>query len=171
MNTDSELLFLRLHPLHISNDKNDGLEWANPHLYVAHYFGHKLHVDQNQKLAMFGITYILARHGYSGKIVGSSVMPTKNNFIIYEEVYRQTTLEYGLFDELCADHWCEFYLMLYVHEKLRERCGPHLPAILSTLVYYASYSLNIRTGTIRRSCRPLSSSTLCTLKGMFRPYR
>jgi hypothetical protein len=103
--------------------QSDGLERANPHLYVARYFGHKLHVDQNEKMAMFGITYVLARDGYSGKIVGSSVMPAKNNLTIYEEVYRQLTLDYGLFDELRVDHGREFYLMLYVHEKLREHRG------------------------------------------------
>ena len=86
--------------------QSDGLERANPHLYIARYFGHKLHVDQNEKLVMFGITYILARDGYSGKIVGSSIMPTKNNL---------TTIR--------VDHGREFYLMLYVHEKLRERRG------------------------------------------------
>lgn len=103
--------------------QSDGLERANPHLYIARYFGHKLHVDQNEKLVMFGITYILARDGYSGKIVGSSIMPTKNNLTIYEEVYVKLTQEYGLFDELRVDHGREFYLMLYVHEKLRERRG------------------------------------------------
>lgn len=103
--------------------QTDGLERANPHVYVARYFGHKLHVDQNEKLAMFGVTYVLARDGYTGKIVGSSVMPIKNNLTIYEEVYRMITLEYGLFDEVRVDHGREFYLMLYVHEKLRERRG------------------------------------------------
>lgn len=103
--------------------QTDGLERANPHVYVARYFGHKLHVDQNEKLAMFGVTYVLARDGYSGKIVGSSVMPVKNNLTIYEDVYRKLTLEYGLFDEVRVDHGREFYLMLYIHEKLRERRG------------------------------------------------
>ena len=58
--------------------QSDGLERENPHVYVACYFGHKLHVDQNEKLVMFGITYILARDGYTGKIVGSSI---KNNYL------------------------------------------------------------------------------------------
>ena len=30
----------------------------NPFPYHASYFGHKLHVDQNEKLVMFGVTHI-----------------------------------------------------------------------------------------------------------------
>ena len=33
-----------------SQRQSDGLARANPRLYVACYFGHKLHVDQNEKL-------------------------------------------------------------------------------------------------------------------------
>ena len=74
---------------------------------------------------MFGVTYVLARDGYSGKIVGSSIMSYKNNRIIYiyQEVYRQAILTYGLFDELRVDHGREFYLILFIQEKLRETRG------------------------------------------------
>lgn len=50
--------------------------------------GHKLHMDQNEKLGMFGVTHVLAIDGYSSKIVAQSTMPTKNNLVIYDEVYR-----------------------------------------------------------------------------------
>ncbi len=50
--------------------------------------GHKLHVDQNEKLVMFGVTHVMAIDGFSKKVVGHSTMPIKNNIIIYEEVYR-----------------------------------------------------------------------------------
>ena len=63
---------------------------------------------------MFGVTYVLAQDGFSGKIVGSSVMAIKNNLTIYEEVYRQVTLQYGLFDEVRVDQGREFYLMLFM---------------------------------------------------------
>ena len=43
-------------------------ERSNPAIYVARYFGHKLHVNQNEKLVHYGVTYVLARDGYSGKI-------------------------------------------------------------------------------------------------------
>ena len=65
----------------------------NPIPYNAQYFGHKLHMDQNEKIAMFGATHVLAVDGYSGKIVAWKSMPVKNmpvknNLIIYDSVYR-----------------------------------------------------------------------------------
>ena len=59
----------------------------NPHLYVANYYGHKVHLDQNEKLSMFGVTHIMAIDGYSGKIVSLVTMPIKNCSLIYEHVY------------------------------------------------------------------------------------
>ena len=35
--------------------------------YHARYFGHKIQFDQNEKLVMYGVTYVLCRDGYSGK--------------------------------------------------------------------------------------------------------
>ena len=55
--------------------------------YHANYFGHKLHIDQNEKLAMYGCTHICASDGYSSKIVGFLTMPVKNNMEIYEHLY------------------------------------------------------------------------------------
>ncbi len=46
--------------------------------FAADYFGHKLHVDQNEKLVMYGVTHVCARDGYSGKIVAFVTMPIKN---------------------------------------------------------------------------------------------
>ena len=60
----------------------------NPKIYRADYFGNKLHMDQNEKLVMFGCIYVCARDGFSGAIVGFSVMPPKKNKIIYDEVLR-----------------------------------------------------------------------------------
>ena len=34
------------------------------------------------------MTYVVAIDGFSGKIVANSIMPLKNNLIIYDEVYR-----------------------------------------------------------------------------------
>ena len=42
---------------------------TNPYPYHADYFGHKLHMDQNEKLAMYGLTEVSACDGYSGRIV------------------------------------------------------------------------------------------------------
>ena len=60
----------------------------NPRVYKADYFGNKLHLDQNEKLAMYGVTHICARDGYSGLITAFLTLPVKNNVEIYEHVYR-----------------------------------------------------------------------------------
>ena len=50
----------------------------NPVPYSAKYFGEKLHIDQNEKLVLFGMTHVCAVNGYSGMIVGFATMPIKN---------------------------------------------------------------------------------------------
>ena len=60
----------------------------NPKCYNADYFGHKVHIDQNEKLKMFGVTHAMARDGYSGLIVAFFTMHVKNNLKIYEKIYR-----------------------------------------------------------------------------------
>ena len=59
----------------------------NPIPYYARYFGEKLHIDQNEKMVMFGVTHVCAVDGYSGMIVGFVTMPLKNNVTIYQELY------------------------------------------------------------------------------------
>jgi len=61
---------------------------TNPIPYDAQYFGQKLHVDQNEKLVMFGLTLVCAIDGFSGKIVGFAILPQKNKVLIYEHLYR-----------------------------------------------------------------------------------
>ena len=58
----------------------------NPVPYHADYFGHKLHVDQNEKLVMFGVTHICAIDGYSRMIVG--FLTVKNTVEIYSQLYK-----------------------------------------------------------------------------------
>ena len=60
----------------------------NPMPYHADYFGQKIHIDQNEKMVMFGVTYICGIDGYSGKIVGYIIIPVKNNILIYEKFYK-----------------------------------------------------------------------------------
>ena len=43
--------------------------------------GHMKHMDQNEKMCMFGATHV-------ARIVANATMPIKNNLIIYDEVYR-----------------------------------------------------------------------------------
>ena len=65
-----------------------GAKNLNPIPYHAEYFGHKLHMDQNEKLNMFGATHVLAVDGFSSKVVAWATMPVKNNLLIYDKVYR-----------------------------------------------------------------------------------
>ena len=77
------------------------------------YFGHKLHIDQNEKLIHFGVTYVMAQDGFSGKTVSSSsaaVIAMQKNSVIYDEVYQAAVLEFGLWysDQVRVDHGQEF---------------------------------------------------------------
>ena len=73
-----------------------------------------MHLDQNEKLIHFGVTYVMARDGFSGKIVGAAVMPFMMKSIV---------LLFGMWDQVRVDHGKEFYLTLYVHEKLHAGRG------------------------------------------------
>ena len=60
----------------------------NPKVYKADYSGHKLHVDQNEKHVIYGVTHVVACDGYSGMITGYKTMAIKNNLTIYEKMFR-----------------------------------------------------------------------------------
>ena len=60
----------------------------NPAPYFAEYAGHKLHMDQNEKLTEFGLTHYFVSDGYSGKIVEAASMAVKNNVVIYDQIFR-----------------------------------------------------------------------------------
>ena len=51
-------------------------------------FGEKLHMDQNEKLVMFGVTHVCAIDVYSGKIVEFESMPVKNNVEINSHMFQ-----------------------------------------------------------------------------------
>ena len=59
----------------------------NPIPYCADYFGHKLHIDQNEKLVTFGVTFVLWM-AIMEKIVEFVTMPVKNNVEIYAHFFR-----------------------------------------------------------------------------------
>ena len=80
--------FQRVAPGDYEHRRQNTLDRTNPILYQSWYFGHKLHIDQNEKLAQYGVTHVLARDGYSGMIVSHLTLPVKNNLAIYDVVYR-----------------------------------------------------------------------------------
>ena len=110
----------RLDPVSQQRREETAGRTLNPKYYTANYFGHKVHIDQNEKLVMFGVTQVMARDGYSGMIIATSTMAVKNNLIIYEEIYKHFTLKYGLWDQLRVDRGGEFALICHVQETLRD---------------------------------------------------
>ena len=78
----------RVNPQHHHERQTSTSRHLNPVPYYAEYFGHKLHLDQNEKLVRYGVTEVLAVDGYSFFITANSVMAMKNNVIIYRDVFR-----------------------------------------------------------------------------------
>lgn len=75
-------------PAYTIQRRNHSYHQFNPIPYYAEYHGHKLHIDQNEKLIQFGVTHVAASDGYSGKILDIITMPIKNNLLIYDELFR-----------------------------------------------------------------------------------
>ena len=75
-------------PVYHQARRTDTARKTNPTPYKADYFGQKLHVDQNEKLVMYGVTHYAAIDGYSGMVVGFISMPQKNPVTIYEHLFR-----------------------------------------------------------------------------------
>ena len=61
---------------------------TNPIPYCADYPGHKVNIDQNEKLVMYGVPHVAAVDGYSGLIAGLVTMPVKNPILVYDMLYR-----------------------------------------------------------------------------------
>ena len=78
----------RVTPVYIEHRRRNTYHQINPTPYYAQYFGHKLHIDQNEKLVNFGVTHVAAADGYSGKIMGIVTMPIKNPMLIYDLLYK-----------------------------------------------------------------------------------
>ena len=67
---------------------HDLLEKTNPIPYHAPYFGYKLHMDQNEKIAQdFGVTHVHALDGCSRMVLGFITMPRKNPVLIYQYLF------------------------------------------------------------------------------------
>lgn len=77
-----------VNPSYLQARRDRAQHRLNPVPYNASHFGQKLHIDQNEKLVMYGVTHIAAIDGFSGKIVGFISMPVKNNVEIYKHLYR-----------------------------------------------------------------------------------
>ena len=78
----------RVSPVYHDARRTSTARQTNPAPYCADYAGHKLHMDQNEKLVMYGVTHAAAVDGFSGMIVGFITMPIKNNVEIYSNLYK-----------------------------------------------------------------------------------
>uniref|UniRef100_A0A1X7UV32 Uncharacterized protein n=1 Tax=Amphimedon queenslandica TaxID=400682 RepID=A0A1X7UV32_AMPQE len=56
----------RVAPQSYETRRHSIINTINPVPYHASRFGHKLHLDQNEKLVMFSVTHVLGVDGYSG---------------------------------------------------------------------------------------------------------
>lgn len=61
---------------------------TSPIRYRADYFSHKLHIDQNEKLVAYRVTYVAVTDGHSRYVIAANTMPIKNNQVIYTRIYR-----------------------------------------------------------------------------------
>lgn len=78
----------RVAPIYHHRRQRGAERLINPQPYTAEYHGHKLHMDQNEKLANYGVVHVCAIDGFSRYIPSFACMPAKNNVLIYEHVYR-----------------------------------------------------------------------------------
>ena len=74
-------------PTHYQEREQNTAKLLNPVPYQADYFGHKMHLDQNEKLVMYGCTTVLAIDGYSSSVLAVASMLVKNNIEIYHSVF------------------------------------------------------------------------------------
>ena len=79
-------------PLYQVQRNSNTARQTNSFPFHVDYFGHKLHMDQNEKLTMYGLTEVSACDGYSGKIVAFATMPVKNNVLICEHIYKYSKI-------------------------------------------------------------------------------
>ena len=91
---------------------------VNPIPYRAEFFGEKIHFDQNEKLAMFGVVHVVAVDGYSRKIVGFSTMPRKNPITIFGTIFRPLLLREGIWNQVRSDRGTEFSLVATIQQYL-----------------------------------------------------
>ena len=90
----------------------------NPVPYRARFYGEKIHLDQNEKLVMYGIVHVVAVDGYSRKVVGFSTMPRKNPITIYNTIFRPLLVSDGIWDQVRTDQGTEFTLVATMQRYL-----------------------------------------------------
>ena len=108
----------RVAPIQHQQCQHSTQQLMNPIPYRVTAHGEKLHLDQNEKVVMYGMTHVVAVDGYSRKIVGFITLPVKNAIAIYDCLFRPLLLKEGLWVQVRVDHGREFSLMLSVQQGL-----------------------------------------------------
>jgi len=80
-----------------------------------------VHFDQNEKLAMYGVTHVMAVDGFSRKIVGMITIPVKNSVAIYHTLMQPLLYQYGLWQQVRTDRGTEFALVVTAPWYLAQR--------------------------------------------------
>ena len=80
-------------PIYHQRRQSNTARMINPIPYRADSFGHKLHIDQNENLAMYGVTHDVAIDGHSRFIPAGSLVPIKNYKTIYERIFWYVSLK------------------------------------------------------------------------------
>ena len=110
----------RVAPIQYAARRHETNRMLNPLPYRARYFGEKLHLDQNEKCVMFGVTHVVAIDGNSRKIVGFITIPKKNASVIYDLLFRPLLHSQGLWDQVRVDHGTEFALVITAQQYLSQ---------------------------------------------------
>lgn len=105
----------------------------NPSPYRAFYYGEKLHLDQNEKIGMYGVTHVVAVDGCSHKIVGFITLPVKNAIAIYDLLLIPLLLREGLWKQVRIHHGGEFALVISTQQSLspQRSTRTHVPVLQS----------------------------------------
>ena len=124
----------RVAPIQYASRRRDAIALLNPLPYRATYFGEKLHLDQNEKCVMFGVTHIVAVDGFSRKIVGFITIPKKHPILIYDLLFRPLLQSQGLWDQVRVDHGTEFALIKTAQQHLsNHRLNQNREPVLESL--------------------------------------
>ncbi len=102
---------IRVAPAYVRRRDEQSYRLLNPIPYYAQYHGHKLHIDQNEKLTRYGVTHVAASDGYSGQMMKVITMPVKNPIIIYEDLFRFDIVAYYIII-LLKLHASFFYIIV-----------------------------------------------------------
>ena len=101
----------RTYPLALPQRSHNVRRAMNPIPYRAKFYGENIHLDQNEKLVLYGIVHFVAVDSYCRKIVGFLTMSRKNPITIYNTVFRPLLVSDGIWDQVRTDQGTEFTLV------------------------------------------------------------